>query len=123
MVNTILLTCYYCIYLLSFLHLANCHCSLAGHYYSLWPIAIILPARRILCTYYLLFLLFEVFFASFLLYPSPYTMVRLQNARTLTDTDLFCPNNFYLLFGWKFWQHVVYLSDYIFLIEQCVRAY
>ena len=88
MVNTILLTCYYCIYLLSFLHLANCHCSLAGHYYSLWPVAIILPARRILCTYYLLFLLFEVFFASFILYPSPYTMVRSQNAGTLTDTDL-----------------------------------
>ena len=49
---------------------------------------IILSARRILCTFYILFSLYWGLSASFYWYPSPYTMVRSQNAGTLTDTDL-----------------------------------
>ena len=62
--------------------LARCHYSLP------WFFAMILSARRILCTFYILFSLYWGLSASFYWYPSPYTMVRSQNVGTLTDTDL-----------------------------------
>ena len=76
-----------------------CHDSLTNAYHDLtnayhdsrpWFFFMILSARRILCTFYILFSLYWGLSASFYWYPSPYTkvMVRSQNAGTLTDTDL-----------------------------------
>ena len=77
--------------LLSLLPLAKCHISLFGHYYYLWPVASeLLPARRIVCTLYLLFLYLRSFLCLFIfiLHPSPcfLSMVRSQNVQVLADT-------------------------------------
>ena len=112
--------------------------SLAGHHYSLWLVAIILfwlvaiilfwlvaiilSARRIsVHKLYLILFFIEVFFASFIWYPSPYIMVRSQNARTLTDTDLFTQAKFISYLAGSF-DNILFIWE-ILLINRFVRNY
>ena len=131
--------CHFCINHLSLLHLAGLHFlfgwsplfSLAGRHYSLfwlvaitpflanchfsfWLVAIILSARRIsVHKLYLILFFIEVFFASFIWYPSPYIMVRSQNARTLTDTDLFAQTIFISYLAGSF-DHMLFIWEIFF---------